>query len=239
MPLLRRLIIDSFNVLHVTGALDPERAGPDLAGLAELIASSRWGRIRSTLVCDGPGANVRMKQPGMVEIVFAGPGRDADTLIETILARSSAPRSITVVSSDRRLQRSARRRRARWMASDDFLRRLNVDAGGTTRHGATPTRPGGPIGSDDVQRWIDRFGIGAKDPLRRLPSAKGLDGSPAGSSSTPEAASDRTGGAGADVKPDPLIEGALQEWRGRLTLDDLDMRRWIQDAEPLDDDEDV
>jgi hypothetical protein len=32
---------------------------------------------------------------------------------------------------------------------------------------------------------------------------------------------------------DPLLLEALQEWRDRLTIDDLDMQRWIPDATPL------
>ncbi len=32
---------------------------------------------------------------------------------------------------------------------------------------------------------------------------------------------------------DPLVLRALEEWRGRLDLDDLDMRRWMPDADPL------
>jgi len=224
----RRLIIDAFNVLHVTGALDPQFAGPGLGDLADLIAVSQWGAIRSSLICDGPGVNVRMKPPGRVEIIFAGAGKDADTLIETIISASSAPRFLAVVSSDRRLQKAAHRRRAGVIASDAFLRRLNLDAdrraSGQTRgpHRVKPLKPDGPSQSPDVQQWLQRFGIADSDPIRTAQSS--APSPPQFSESDPP------------ETLDPTIDAALQEWRGRLSLDDLDMSRWIEGVQPLDDD---
>lgn len=230
MPRPRRLIIDAFNVLHVTGVLDPQHAGPGLADLADLIVSSRWGGIRSSLICDGPGVNARMKPPGNVEIIYAGGGKDADTLIETIVGASSAPRFLCVVSSDRRIQQAARKRRAKVISSDVFLHRLNLDA---NRRSPSPLRaprhlkPDGPIQSPDVKKWLRRFGITDSDPIRRA--------QPSGQSSSK---SSETGRSQPDSPPpsDPAIDEALQEWRGRLSLDDLDMSRWIEGVQPLDDD---
>src|SRR5690606_36987961 len=99
----RKLLIDAYNVLHVTGVLAPEHAGPDLADLADLISRSRWSHLTTRLVCDGAGLGT-LDLPGKIEAVFAGPGGDADSLIETLLQRDSAPRSVRVVSSDRRLR---------------------------------------------------------------------------------------------------------------------------------------
>ena len=51
-------IKDAYNVLHVTGILPPEIAGPDLPALARLVARSRYTDRACWLVCDGapPGA---------------------------------------------------------------------------------------------------------------------------------------------------------------------------------------
>lgn len=230
MPRPRRLIIDAFNVLHVTGVLDTQHAGPGLADLADLIVSSQWGKIRSSLICDGPGVNARMKPPGNVEIIYAGAGKDADTLIESIVEASSAPRLLSVVSSDRRIQQAARRRRAEVISSDAFLQRLNLDA--NRRPSSKPRSPGhlkpdGPLPLPDVKQWLGRFGITDSDPIRK---AKPAGQSPPKSS--------EPGHTEHDAPPpnDPAIDEALQEWRGRLSLDDLDMSRWIEGVQPLEDD---
>lgn len=47
------------------------------------------------------------------------------------------------------------------------------------------------------------------------------------------AASSRTDDPAGLDEIDPLVLRALEEWRDRLDLDDLDMRRWMPDADPL------
>ncbi len=47
------LLVDTYNVLHVTGVLPPELAGLEPMGLAELIARSRYRAREARLVCDG------------------------------------------------------------------------------------------------------------------------------------------------------------------------------------------
>jgi uncharacterized protein len=230
MPRPRRLIIDAFNVLHVTGALDPQYAGPGLADLADLIATSRWGQIRSSLICDGPGVNARMKPPGNVEIIYAGAGKDADSLIESIVRASSAPRFLSVVSSDRRIQKAAKKRRAEVISSDAFLQRLNLDANRQSSSKPSPPRhlkPDGPIPSPEVKKWLSQFGISDSDPIRKAKSS---------GKAPPKSGEPARNEPGPPLPIDPEIEAALQEWRGQLSLDDLDMRRWIEGVQPLDDD---
>jgi len=225
----RRLIIDAFNVLHVTGALDPQYAGPGLSDLADLIATSQWGQIRSSLICDGPGVNARMKPPGNVEIIYAGAGKDADSLIETIVGASSAPRFLSVVSSDRRIQKAAKRRRAEVISSDAFLQRLNLDANRRSSSRPRPSghlKPDGPIPSPEVQKWLSQFGISDTDPIHKAKSS---------GKAPPKSGEPARTEPGPPPPIDPEIEAALQEWRGRLSLDDLDMRRWIEGVQPLDD----
>lgn len=229
MPRPRRLIVDAYNVLHVTGVLAPEHAGPDLLGLAKLIAGSRFADLRTTLVCDG-APKERLKLPGRVDVQFAGLGQDADTLIEIILERDTAPRSVRVVSSDRRLRIAARKRRAGWMASDEFLRCLNLDAGRGARETAPIVKPDVPLDKSGVDRWLKQFGVDDQDPLRRLQSAAGTEGGPDGPSRRKARDQHRSL---PHVEHDPAIEQALHEWRDRLSRDDLDMSRWITGVEPI------
>ncbi len=47
------LVVDAYNVLHVTGVLPPEIAGLDLNGLADLIEASGLAKDEVWIVCDG------------------------------------------------------------------------------------------------------------------------------------------------------------------------------------------
>jgi hypothetical protein len=163
------LIIDTYNVLHVTGVLPPELAIGEPEGLARLVAESRFGGEAVWLVCDGvPRGASRV---GRILIEGAGPGRTADEHIMRFLDRSSAPRRVTVVTSDRAIVRHARARGADTIRSEDFLSQLAGDA-----HRRRPRKPGAaqpdprrsvPLGEREVSGWMRLFGITAEQAAIR------------------------------------------------------------------------
>jgi uncharacterized protein YegJ (DUF2314 family) len=143
------LIIDTYNVLHVVGVLPPELAGIDTEGLVDLIGSSRYRHQAVTLACDGTpapggrgaagggrrGGRRAGRAPGRVSVRYSGSEATADDLIARLIRRSSIPRRLTVVSSDRAVQREARRRRCHVLSSEAFLRRLVADREARPRNG--------------------------------------------------------------------------------------------------------
>ncbi len=126
------LIVDAYNVVHQTGVLPPGLAGMDVAELAMVLPRTRFAGDLVTLVCDGIPAAGQPRvadRPG-VRVRYAGGGMSADDLIAAMVNRSSAPRSLTIVSSDREVQRAGRRRRCGVLPSDEFLRRIAEDLHG-------------------------------------------------------------------------------------------------------------
>lgn len=223
------LIVDAFNVLHCWGG-GPEPGGfAELESLAGLIGRSRFASGRVSIVCDGRRFRDRKPQiPPPSKIIFAGAGKDADDLIESLIRRDSGPRELVVASSDRRLQRAARRRGGRWVASPQFLNQLVRDSASPP---ARPLRPAfarkTPLPSDAVDRWLDEFDVPADfagpgaEPLPAKPKR------PAEGRSKPNAR------RGAPVEPsettpsDPLLREALEHWRDQIAPGDLDMRKWL------------
>lgn len=218
------LILDAYNVLHVVGVLPPHLAGLDVDELAELIARSRYRGERAWLVCDGqPRATGPTIHRGRVAIQYAGTAVDADSRIEQMIDASTSPRRLTVVSSDHRVRRAARRRQCQWLPAEEFLAHLAADA----RHQARspgPARPAVPLAGSDVDRWIREFGLA--EELLDLPAASPIppqprpDASPAPGPSPPTSP-----GSG---RPLEHIERLDQ-----LRLDDLDhfdMGPWLEDG---------
>jgi predicted RNA-binding protein with PIN domain len=121
------LLIDAYNVLHVSGILPPELAGPDVAGLVRLIARSRYADRELTVVCDGVGSKSHGVSLGAARVLFSGTEREADDLIEVLITRFGRGRTLEVVSSDRRLHRAARRGKAGVISAEAFLRHLAED----------------------------------------------------------------------------------------------------------------
>lgn len=121
------LLIDGYNLMYAAGIVGAgsgkgglERSRAALARfVGESLAASERGR--AVVVFDAAGA-----PPGLpssitlhgVAIRFAKGYRDADELIEELIAADTSPRKLTVVSSDHRIQRAARRRRATAVDSD-------------------------------------------------------------------------------------------------------------------------
>jgi predicted RNA-binding protein with PIN domain len=234
------LLIDTYNVLHVSGILPADLAGLEADELARLIAQSRYAGRMVKLVCDGvrPGATPR-PGPG-AEFLFAGAGQEADSLIERIIAANSAPRRLLVVSSDRRVLTAARRRRAATLTSEAFLAQLAADRVRVRTRPLPAFTQDLPLDAHSVAHWMREFGLdpGDVDELRRRlaarerprghapASGKSRSEVPA-SPSAPVTQPEPTPGSS---PLDPLLLAAMEAWPGRISPDDLDMRKWLADA---------
>ena len=160
-------MIDGYNLLYAAGicaeTAPPHTLERSRAALLNFVASTvdPEERHRTTVVFDAagapPGLPERRSHRGIL-VLFARKHESADALIEELIAAEDAPRRLTVVSSDHRIQRAARRRRAtavdsgRWYASIQQQRRRRE------RKPLDDGRPLLPLSSIQVQRWLDEFG---------------------------------------------------------------------------------
>jgi len=162
------LLVDCYNVLHVD--MPQAWAGLDEAGLCRLLARGGWPNGSAVVVCDGavkPGGPARSPVES-VELVYAGRGQSADDLIIHMIDADSAPRRLTIVSSDRQIQKAARRRRCRVVASEVFVRMLATACGQQKRgHADGASAVGGdkagPLNERQVQQWLKWLGVDAQE----------------------------------------------------------------------------
>lgn len=226
------LIVDAFNVLHAW-ATGPDSGGRhEIESLSGLIQRSRYADGRVSIVCDGaifPTGNPTIVAPHRV--IFAGGGKEADAVIESLISRDSGPRDLLVASSDRRIQRAARKRGSRSLTSEKFLTQIIRDS---TLPTPNPLRPGSghkaPLAPDAVDRWLNEFDIPADfagpasnpQPLKAAytPTGENRRAAPPAKPSPPPPLTD------------PLLKEALQHWQGRLSASDLDMKRWLEEDQP-------
>jgi predicted RNA-binding protein with PIN domain len=182
------LIIDGYNLLHVTGIVG--RAGSGLHGSREALLRFLASAIEpkelplTTVVFDAaeapPGLPRTVTHEGMT-VRFASDYENADALIEELIAADNVPRSLTVVSSDHRVQRAARRRRASFVDSDiwfgDAVRRRGRSrlSAGAARENARPTS----LTPDEINYWLEEFADAPRDERpakrRRRDPEPGLD----------------------------------------------------------------
>jgi hypothetical protein len=174
------LILDAFNILHAWHSSPSGDTWTEITALAALTRRGPWGRNEAVLVCDGPSPDRDRDQlevgPGVVA-VFAGIGSDADSVIEALIEGSHAPSRVTVVSSDRRVEKAARRRGCRSVTSQEFLRA----ALGAPRSGPTEASPPDGLDGAEIDRWMRAFGVdpgpGSRAPREKpSPEKRLLDG---------------------------------------------------------------
>jgi predicted RNA-binding protein with PIN domain len=124
-----RWLIDGYNVMHAGGRLGPKlsREGFRRARrrfLDEISAALGPNGARdTTVVFDAsvhPGDFALDANHRGLGILFALGDENADARIEEIIAEHANARTLTVVSSDRRIRLAATRRRAKVLTSDQF-----------------------------------------------------------------------------------------------------------------------
>lgn len=153
-------LIDGNNVLHCP--MPPMLAGLDEQGLCTAIAKTRWCSTGVTVVFDGrPGSQRPIESPEpLIRLMYAGPVRTADELIIERIEANSAPRRLTVVSTDRQIRKAARRRRALSWTSERFIQDLvSLIRLGRYRVEQDRKPRSKDLEPDEVQRWLDQFGL--------------------------------------------------------------------------------
>jgi hypothetical protein len=167
------LLIDGYNLLHASGILGhgvgPGSLERSRSALLNFLAESLTEKVmlNTTVVFDAreapPGLPRQVSHRG-ITVQFAPRGSDADAEIEQLIESHHAPRRLTVVSSDHRLHRAARRRRAKAIDSDVWYAetvRLRIERSRTKKHAG---KPAGPPSEVEVRFWLRQFGLEEPEP---------------------------------------------------------------------------
>jgi hypothetical protein len=162
------LLIDGYNLLNSVGIVGRGAGVSSLErsrrALLNFLAESLDAEeaARTTVVfdaTDAPRGLPRVLEHRGLTVRFAAGYADADSLIEELIRTDTAPRRLTVVSSDHRLQRAARRRRATAVDSDAWfaeIARRRLHAGEPKE--PAPVKPATRLCESEVAAWLDRFG---------------------------------------------------------------------------------
>ncbi len=187
-----RLLIDGYNLLHVTDLFGTGKLAGTLQGSREALlaflgaALSAGERRATTIVFDAAGA-----PPGLpktvhhehVTVRYAREYADADALLEELIEQHRAPRSLLVISSDHRVQRAARRRGSKYMDSEAWYGGLLVRR--SQQRGPADSRP---TAGGSIDYWVGEFSSTETERMEdELRSAKAPRLKPKTSKRTPHA----------------------------------------------------
>jgi uncharacterized protein len=177
-------LIDGYNLLHAEGAISGKEHGAVIFRrkrrrfLTELADSLGIEQARETTVvfdANSPPADFDLETcyKGLT-LIFALGDENADARIEQLIAGHSAPKSLTVVSTDHRIRRAATRRKARALTADKFLDLLERLRSQRKRTGAAEVQPFPsaldrdlPLSTDETAYWLEEFGELDRTPETR------------------------------------------------------------------------
>ena len=154
-------IIDGHNLLHSIHKEDPH-SGPIRDVQLCWIVGRYLKQISQTgeIIFDGTGPRDKSGFDNIsnLEVFFAGLGTDADTVIEDKIGANTAPRRLTIVSSDRRLRKAARARKAISVKSEVFWNNIQkqLSRKKTAKEPAAKRRG---ISDGETKQWLEYFGL--------------------------------------------------------------------------------
>jgi len=155
------IIIDGHNLLHAIRKTEEDSQA--LSDVQLCLIIGRYLKLISKhgeIIFDGTGPRDKSGFDNIsnLEVFFSGQGTDTDSVIEDKIRASTAPKGLTIVSSDRRLRRAAQTRKATAIKSEDFWNNLQK----RFRRKKAPREPAGKhlgLTESETQQWLEFFGL--------------------------------------------------------------------------------
>ncbi|GIX02064.1 MAG: hypothetical protein KatS3mg112_1001 [Thermogutta sp.] len=212
-----RYLIDGYNFLNCSGieVKNAGAAGASPLGVARqalldfLVEHLTPEEARETLVVFDAHSPPRPLPAEFeycgISVKFAVRYPDADSLLERLIREHTSPRKLTVISSDHRVQRAARRRRAKFVDSEKWYRELLIRASyrGTTspRSSDAPSkRPG--VADMNTEDWLRLLGISGDAAAENLEPVPESEPCPDSQARAPNNARPTTEGSTRDAATD-------------------------------------
>lgn len=198
------LLIDAYNLLHQSDVLGRSRGERWLERARRRLIRKLIEHLDAPLAAEtclvfdanSPPPDLPSRYViGSMQLIYAVEYPEADDLLELLIARHPAPRRLTVVSSDHRIQRAASRRGATSFDADIWYARLTdrgPQLGIAWPPGATepPERghekPPEPANSAELAEWFEHFAIQIPEPPEGEPEPQPKGESPGQASAKPK-----------------------------------------------------
>lgn len=155
------IIIDGYNLLWAITKPGEESEPITDVGLCRILgAYLKAVKEKGQIIFDGVGPpdksgfdNIRN-----LEVVFTGRATDADTVIEGKIRASTAPKRLTIVSSDQRLRKAGRTRKAVLIKSEMFWAEVLKQLRQKSKT-EEPVEKRMGLTEGETKQWLDYFGL--------------------------------------------------------------------------------
>jgi len=154
-------IIDGHNLLYSIQKADEGSESISDVQLCRIVG--RYLKLigeKGEIIFDGTGPRDKSGFDNIsnLEVFFSGLGTDTDTIIEDKIRANTAPKRLTIVSSDRRLRKAAQARKAMAVKSEVFWNNLQKQL--SRRKGIRePAAKRQGLSDSETKQWLEFFGL--------------------------------------------------------------------------------
>ncbi|MCX5635466.1 MAG: NYN domain-containing protein [Planctomycetota bacterium] len=155
------ILIDGYNLLWAVNQTSDTTGSPDDVELCRILGRylKQIGQS-GEIIFDGIGPPDKTGFDNItnLEVFFSGRNSDADTVIEDKIKADTAPKSLLVVSSDRRLRDAAHSRKAESVKSQVFWNDVQKELSKKEKLDE-PTQKQQWLTESETEQWLKLFGI--------------------------------------------------------------------------------
>lgn len=155
------IIIDGHNLLHAIYKTEEDSEVISDVGLCRIVGEYlKLTGQKGEIIFDGTGPRDKsgFDDISNLEVFFAGLGTDTDTVIEDKIKANTAPKRLTIVSSDRRLRKAARARKATSVKSEAFWDNMQKQLS-RKRPAKEPAEKRRGLSEGETKQWLEFFGL--------------------------------------------------------------------------------
>ncbi|MBU1260478.1 MAG: NYN domain-containing protein [Planctomycetes bacterium] len=156
------LIIDGYNLLRAVQNLTEQSFNITDVQLCQIVAEYLYRiKKKGSVIFDGIGPRDKSGFNNLfnLEVVFSGTSHEADDVIEKLILENTAPKRLSVISSDRRLKTAAKKRKASAVGSVDFWGQVIKTLEKKKRTPAEPQSKFIGISEAETEYWLREFGF--------------------------------------------------------------------------------
>jgi hypothetical protein len=157
------VIIDGHNLLWYIQNADEEQSIADITLcriLDRYFGLINPRRAGAEIIFDGsgPANKTEFNNIKNLRVTFSGRASDCDTVIESRIAASTAPKRLTIISTDRRLRDAAKARKAISVKCEDFWDKVKKRLSKQKKHKEPAGKRGG-LTESETELWLKTFGL--------------------------------------------------------------------------------
>jgi predicted RNA-binding protein with PIN domain len=156
------LIIDGYNLLHAAQNILDRTAEITDVQLCRIIGEYLYRtKGKGSIIFDGIGPRDKSVFNNLfnLEVVFSGANREADDVIEKLILQNTAPKNLSVVSSDRRIKTAAEKRKADAVDCVDFWLNMLKELDRRTKRPTEPKEKLFGLTDAETEYWLREFGF--------------------------------------------------------------------------------